>query len=56
MQLNTRREPGYMLRVFAEHERLVDAVEARDETAAIDALHVHLHTSEYVAAADTYTV
>jgi DNA-binding GntR family transcriptional regulator len=48
MQLNTRREPGYMVRVFAEHERLVDAVEARDEAAAIDAIRQHLHTSEYI--------
>lgn len=48
MQLNTRREPGYMLRVFAEHERLVDALEARDEATAFEALRQHLHTSEYV--------
>ena len=48
MQLNTRRESGYLLRVFAEHERLVDAIEARDELAAIAALRDHLHTNEYV--------
>jgi GntR family transcriptional regulator, rspAB operon transcriptional repressor len=52
MQLNTRRERGYMLRVFAEHERLVEAVEARDEAAAIEALREHLHTSEYVGFID----
>ena len=48
MQRNTRRDPGYLLRVLAEHECLVDAVEARDGAAAIAALHTHLHTSEYV--------
>jgi GntR family transcriptional regulator, rspAB operon transcriptional repressor len=48
MQLNTRRDPGYMLTVLAEHERIVDAVEARDEQAALAALRAHLHTSEYI--------
>jgi len=48
MLLTTRRESGYLLRVFAEHERLIDAVEARDEAAAITALREHLHTNEYV--------
>ena len=50
MQRNTRRDPGYLLRVLAEHEELVDALETRDESAAIAALHSHLHTSEYVIA------
>ncbi|HEV7662405.1 MAG TPA: GntR family transcriptional regulator [Chloroflexota bacterium] len=50
MQLNTRREEGYLLRVLAEHERIVDAIEARDEDAAYDALREHLHTNEYVQA------
>jgi DNA-binding GntR family transcriptional regulator len=50
MQLNTRRDAGYLLRVYAEHERLVDAIEARDEAAATEAVTDHLHTSEYVAA------
>jgi DNA-binding GntR family transcriptional regulator len=34
--------------VRAEHERLVDAVEARDLPAALAALHEHLHTHDYV--------
>jgi DNA-binding GntR family transcriptional regulator len=50
MQLNTRRDEGYMLRVLAEHEHIVDAVEARDEQAALAALRAHLHTSEYILA------
>jgi DNA-binding GntR family transcriptional regulator len=48
LTLNTRREAGYLLRVFAEHEHLIDAIEARDEGAAIAALHEHLHTTEYL--------
>jgi DNA-binding GntR family transcriptional regulator len=48
MQLNTRRDHGYMLRVLAEHERIVDAVEARDEQTALAALRLHLHTTEYI--------
>lgn len=48
MQRNTRRDPGYLLRVLEEHEALVDALEARDEGAALSALHSHLHTNEYV--------
>jgi DNA-binding GntR family transcriptional regulator len=50
LQLNTRRDPGYLVRVLAEHERIIDAVEARDPAAALAALHDHLHTSEYVLA------
>ena len=48
MQLNTRRDHGYMLQVLAEHERIVDAVEARDEQSALAALRLHLHTTEYI--------
>jgi DNA-binding GntR family transcriptional regulator len=48
MQRNTRRDPGYLLQVLAEHECIVDAVEARDERGALAALHTHLHTNEYV--------
>jgi len=36
------------VRVLAEHETIVGAVEARDESAALAALHAHCHTSEYV--------
>jgi DNA-binding GntR family transcriptional regulator len=50
MQLNTRRDSSYLLRVYAEHERLVDAIEGRDEQSALGALRNHLHTSEYIGA------
>jgi DNA-binding GntR family transcriptional regulator len=50
MQLNTRRDPGWMLRVVEEHEHIVDSVEARDEHAALAALSAHLRTSEYILA------
>jgi DNA-binding GntR family transcriptional regulator len=50
MQHNTRRDHGYMLRVVAEHDQIVDSVEARDEQAALAALRAHLHTSEYILA------
>lgn len=48
MQRDTRRDPGYLLRVLGEHQCLVEAIEARDEPAAVAALHSHLHTNEYV--------
>lgn len=48
MQLNTRRDPGYLTRVVDEHHRIVDALESRDEAATLDALAVHLHTSQYI--------
>lgn len=53
MQLNTRRESGYLLQVLAEHEHLIDAIEARDEAAALAALREHLHTTEYVDSVDS---
>lgn len=47
MRLGTRRHEGHLFRVLAEHEALVDALEKRDEKAALAALSNHLHTSEY---------
>jgi len=47
MRLGTRRDAGHLVRVLAEHEALVDALEQRDEEAALAALAHHLHTSEY---------
>jgi DNA-binding GntR family transcriptional regulator len=48
MRLGTRRYRGHLFRVVEEHKAIVDALEARDEAAALEALRVHLHTSEYV--------
>jgi DNA-binding GntR family transcriptional regulator len=40
-----------MLRVVAEHDQIVDCVEARNEQAALAALRAHLRTSEYILTA-----
>lgn len=47
MRVGTARAEGHLFEVLAEHERILDAVEKRDETAALAALREHLHTSEY---------
>ena len=47
LRLGTVRHEGHLFRVLAEHERIVDALERRDETGALEALTTHLHTSEY---------
>ena len=47
MRLGTVRDEGHLFHVLAEHEKIVDAVEQRDEKAALAALTDHLHTSEY---------
>jgi DNA-binding GntR family transcriptional regulator len=48
MQMRARRDPGHLFRVLEEHVRLVDAIEQRDEPAALAALGHHLHTAEYI--------
>jgi DNA-binding GntR family transcriptional regulator/quercetin dioxygenase-like cupin family protein len=48
MRLGSKRYPGHLYRVIEEHEAIVDALERRDQTAALSALHVHLHTTDYV--------
>jgi DNA-binding GntR family transcriptional regulator len=48
MQMRARRDPGHLFRVLQEHERLVDAIEQRDEDGALEALAHHLHTTEYI--------
>ncbi len=50
MQMRARRDPGHLFRVLQEHERLVDAIEERDEDGALAALAHHLHTTEYILA------
>jgi DNA-binding GntR family transcriptional regulator len=48
MRLGTARHKGHLFRVLEEHEAIVDALEKRDEKAALKALTEHLHTSEYI--------
>ena len=50
MHMRARRDPGHLFRVLEEHERLVDAIEERDEERALAALAHHLHTAEYILA------
>jgi DNA-binding GntR family transcriptional regulator len=47
MRLGSVRREGYLLEVLAEHEAIVDAIEARDEQAAVAAFSRHVHTTEY---------
>lgn len=49
MRLETPRRKGYMFDVVDEHEAIVDAIEARDEEAAVAAFSRHIRTSEYPA-------
>jgi DNA-binding GntR family transcriptional regulator len=51
MHAGTRRAPGHMTAVIAEHEAIVNGLERRDEAAALDALATHLHTVDYELAA-----
>lgn len=48
MRLGTSRYPGHLYRVIEEHEAVLDALERRDEAAALEALSHHLHTSDYL--------
>jgi DNA-binding GntR family transcriptional regulator len=50
MQMRARRDPGHLFQVLQEHERLVDAIEERDQDEALAALADHLHTTEYILA------
>src|SRR5579885_1284802 len=47
VRLGGPRTPGMLAAVVAEHERIVDALERRDEAAASKALVEHLHKSDY---------
>src|ERR1700687_6252154 len=50
MQMRARRDPGHLFRVLQEHERLVDAIEERDEDGALEALAHHLPSRQYIFA------
>lgn len=47
MRLGTERREGYLLEVLAEHEAIVDAIERRDEEAAVAAFSEHVRTTDY---------
>jgi DNA-binding GntR family transcriptional regulator len=47
MRLGSVRDRGHLVRVVEEHETIVDALERRDEEAALAALSHHLHTVDY---------
>jgi GntR family transcriptional regulator, rspAB operon transcriptional repressor len=49
-RLGSARPPSVLATVVAEHERIVDALERRDASAAVEALTNHLHTSDYAIA------
>jgi DNA-binding GntR family transcriptional regulator len=51
MRLGSVRERSHLFRVLEEHEAIVDALERRDEEAALVALSHHLHTVDYALGA-----
>lgn len=52
MRLGSTRYQGHLYKVIEEHEAIVDALERRDEAAALEALSTHLHTSDYILRPD----
>jgi DNA-binding GntR family transcriptional regulator len=53
MRLGRTQPPEHLLEVLEEHVRVVDAIEQRDEHAAIDRLHDHLHHWDFLLEAHT---
>ncbi len=51
-QFGVSRTPVVLAEVVAEHERIVDALEARDVDAALRALADHLERSDYTVSAE----
>jgi GntR family transcriptional regulator, rspAB operon transcriptional repressor len=49
--LGARRSPAALEQIVEEHERIVDAIEARDEDGAVAALEEHLGRNDYPSAA-----
>jgi DNA-binding GntR family transcriptional regulator len=47
VRLGLRRPPSVLEQVVAEHERIVDALEQRDQSGAYAALTEHLYRSDY---------
>lgn len=55
MRLGRTQPPEHLQDILVEHTRIVDALEQRDETAALKALHDHLHHWDYLLAANEQT-
>jgi Transcriptional regulators len=49
MRLGTDRNRSHLHQVLTEHEAIADAIERRDAAAALAALDLHLHRSDYGA-------
>ena len=47
MRLGTTRPPGYLHEVHREHTAIVDALEARKQSVAVNALRDHLRHTDY---------
>jgi GntR family transcriptional regulator, rspAB operon transcriptional repressor len=50
MRLGRSQPPEHLKDILAEHTRIVEALERRDEEAALQALHDHLHHWDYLLA------
>jgi len=48
MRLGKTQPPEHLRDILEEHTRIVDAIESRNERAARDALHEHLHHWDYL--------
>ena len=48
MRLGQTQPPEHLKEVLAEHMRILDAIERRDSTTALQALHEHLHHWDYL--------
>ena len=52
MRLSRTQPPEHLQDIVVEHTRIVDALEQRDSTAALSALHTHLHHWDYLITED----
>ena len=50
MRLGRSQPPEHLHDILAEHQRILEALERRDEEAALRALHDHLHHWDYLLA------
>jgi DNA-binding GntR family transcriptional regulator len=50
MRLGRSQPPEHLEDILVEHTRILEALERRDEEAALQALHAHLHHWDYLLA------